>query len=275
MTTANNSSNKRQNTYSNGALRSYDGLASSMAVGFFNEVGVIDIAPINPQFVGKTPEKGDKVYNYDDKLKVYISADAAQGILAAINHLEALVNYAAEDSEFEAPKSISYEFGDKTFTLRAPGAKLRINGERPDLTNNYVIMFSIPDEDGNAVNVTHVLQVANTTLTYADKSTEELVLQTGLMNLKTFLAEIINLGTGSYRQGAALAAPKGGTSGKTTSEKSKGFGSILNEDDDFDDEENGDEEVKSSKPATTARKTLKPAGKKPVAKADIDDEFED
>lgn len=271
MATPNNQNRQKRAVYSNGSLKSYDGLASSLGVRFYNEVGVVDIAPINPEFVGKEAKKGDKVYNYDDRISIFLTPDVAQGILASIKHLQDLLDYAAQDEEFVAPTRLTYEWAERSCTILAPGAKLKINGERPDLSEKFVLMFNIPDEDGNAVTVTHILQNTDLTLTYPDKSQEIATLNTGLESFKTFLSEIISLGTGAYRQGAALAAPTGGASGKSTAEKSAGFGKILDEDDDFEEEE-GEATTSKAKPAT-ARKVLKP--NKTVQKANLDEEFLD
>lgn len=274
MTTPNNANNRTKRAiYSNGSLKSYDGYSSSMGVRFYNEVGVVDVAPINPEFVGKEAKKGDKVYNYEDRLSVFISPDAAQGLLSTIEHLQGLLEYALQDEEFVAPTKATFEFGDRACTICAPGARLRINGERPDLSEKFVLMFSIPDEDGNPIPITHILQNTDITLTHADKSQEVVTLTTGLDSFKQFLREVIALGTGSYRQGAALAAPTGAASGKSNADKSKGFQQILDEDDEFDEEETSTAKPAANKSGGTARKTLKPAKPKPPATGNLDDEF--
>ena len=270
MSTPNANNRTKRAAYSNGSIKSYDGLASSLGVRFYNEVGVIDIAPINPEFVGKQAQKGDKVYNYDDRISVFTTPEVAQGCLATIKQLQDLLEYALQDEEYVAPTRATYTWGERSFTILAPGAKLKINGERPDLSEKFVIMIAVPDEDGNVVNVTHILGNGDLTLTFPDKTKEEQILYVGLENLKAFFNEVIALGTGAYRQGAALAAPTGGAA-KSASDKSKSFSTVLEDEDDFD--EDNDAPAKSATKPSTTRKVLNPKSKAPV-KADLDKEFD-
>lgn len=256
----NNRSNKR-NVYSNSDLRSYDRYISSLGFSFFNSLGTLSLSAISPDAIGKEPKSGDKVYDHENALKVYISAAVAVRILNGIKFLKQSIKDFEENPEDGVqPKMVTIPFGkDRKLTLMVPGAsKITVkdgSGKRVsvDTTESYVLRVSMTDSEGTQLDAMHVLQNDSIVLTDINKEEYEITTHIGLEMLEAFLSEVISLGTGSYRQGTVLGLPSNGNSNSSGKGKSPFATQSMSDDDDDVEEE---DDSPKSKPKSKTTKVL-------------------
>jgi hypothetical protein len=263
---------KRKAVYSNSDLRSYDQYVSALGFSFFNSLGVLALSAINPDAIGKPPEAGEKIYDHENALKVYVSGATAGKFLTGIELLEKYIAEAElseEGNDVVQPKSVTIPFGkDRTLRLMAPGAsKVSVkdgSGKRvvADTSESFVMVVSVQDTEGNHLTATHILQNDSVILTDIEKEDYEITTHTGLRMLKDFLKEVVNLSTGAYRQGTLLGAPSG--SSFSSGKKASPFATNSISDDDDDVEEESHE--------TT---TKAPKGNKSKVTKSLEQEFDE
>ena len=251
-------SNNSVRTFSNSKFSSYDGHVSSLGFRFFNNMGVIDLNPIHPEFVGKTPSKGDKVYSYDDKLSIYITPVLAHATLKAIESLRQLVDNGMEDDSI---KSASASVAGNRITIYAPGAvKVKSKNITADTSDKYVI--SIKTKNDEVAN--HILQNDTIAFETTGKNLLEDTVYTGLDMLEMFLAQVIDLSLAGGIQAASMANAERGDTNSGGRKKTNMFANIG------DDDEDDDEEDEVATPKAKGRSSKKLASIK-----SMEEEFEE
>lgn len=231
---------------SDNGFNSYDGVFSSMSVRFFNNTAVLDLAPINPDMTGKTPKAGDKVYDYESKRSLYFTSHTAYSLLVAIKKLK-------ESLETDEPlTSVKVEIGfgenKKSVEIFAPGKAITVQKKTYANENNFLLKCIIIDDEEKST-AYHILQNSTIELKVGKDVYEE-EFYSDLEMLELFLLQVINLGTGAYRHGAALAG--GVASSGTNKPKSKFF--TVDADDEDDDETSDDDDEETEKPTSKTKR---------------------
>lgn len=250
-------------TFSNAKINSYDNSVSSLSFRYFNNLGVIDVNPINPEFIGVTPKKGDKVYNYEAKMSLYIVPQLAHSALKAIAQLRKLIETGVEsdDGKPVAIRSFTVAQSGNSITLYAPGQiTVKANKKVIDTSENFVL--SIKNKKDEIAN--HILQNDAVEFMTADKSVLEDTVFTGLDMLELFLEQVVQLNIYGNVHAASVANNEG-RSGSTGGGSKSGNSYFNNSLDDDEDEEDVVDEVPASK---------KSASKKKLA-AVMEDEFDE
>lgn len=244
------------NVYNNSKVSSYDSHVSSLGMRFFNNLGVLDLNPINPEFIGEQPKKGDKVYNYDEKLSLYITPQLAHLTASGIKQLRSLIESGLDDDSI---KSFTANSAGNAITIYAPGTVVvRAAKKVVDTDNNFVL--SIKNKDNETAN--HILQNDVVQYNTTNKDVLEDIVYTGLDLLEAFLVQCIELSLYGGVQAAAIAnADNRGGSGGSTAKKGGMFANLGDDEDDEDDE-------LESKPVPKRKSKSK-------ALSEIEDEFAD
>jgi hypothetical protein len=241
MSNDNAGGGRRQSTYTNSEINSYDRDFSSMSFTFAEGRGLISLSPIFEEYIGKQPKRGDNVFDHDSKLNFSVDAQAAVRIKRGI---QALLN----DAEQDEPEitNVCLRFGNdkqaRSLTIFRPNG-VKLSGQNFD---NYLLRLTTT-KDGSEEKMYHVLQ--NSVVAYkVGKEEVEEVVETDLMLLLEFCDRVIDNSFMVMRHGAKLAGGvrAGGSGG------SKGAGRRAVEEEDGD----GESEGKSEKPRAGAKASM-------------------
>lgn len=264
------------NTFTN--LPSYDSYFSALSYRLYNDTGVIDLSSIDPSFIGKTPKKGDQVYDHENRLSVYINAHTASSIKEAVMILQQSLEAEAEDDD-DKVRAVVVNFGNefsgaRTITIYAPGrVKAKAARQPVDTEENFVVRFDIT-KDGETVQALHIMQNSVVTALFTKESTNEQydqTIYTDLNLLLNFCDAVIMNACGAIRHGVGVASPRpqgggSGASGGASGGAKNRFAAEL------DDEEAEEEE---EEPSTRGgkRTSAKPAGT--ATRKALEEEFDD
>ena len=248
------SGGRRQTTYTNSEINSYERSYSAMSFTFADGRGLIALSPIFEEFVGQTPKKGDSVYDHDSKMNFSIDAQAAVTLRHGIRTLL--------DDEDEGVSCFHLRFGgdknQRTLSIYRPNT-LKLGGKTQP---NFLLRVSTKKDDTEE-KMYHLLQRNVVVFKTSDGEVEEEV-ETDLILLLEFAEQVIANSLGVYKHGARQA---GG--GAPAQQRSAGKKRSVVEEEDGDGDSSGDGESESSgrRPGAKAG-----AGKK---KVDIDTDFDE
>lgn len=256
---------KRKTTFSFSDFNSYDSTVSALSTRWYNKLGVIDFAPINPEFIGKRPKKGDQVYDYESKVSVYVGITFAKQLLKAITQVRALLEL-EEDSEVT---TITARAGGKSISFHLPGKKtLKTKGKVVDTSENIIIEAVVPGEDDDKIKVTHIMQNTVTEIVAKDGEVIELTEYLDLDLLEDFLLAVVQVALGGIEHATKNAGGGGSSSGTSSSKKKSKFAAINDDDDDDFEEEDDEDYTPNPKKKSSARKPK-------VSTSDLEDEFDE
>lgn len=272
-----NGGGERRSTTTYTDIKSYDSHFTSLSASLWNNGGMLNLAPIDPKFIGQVPKKGDKVYDHESQLGFFVNAAGAVALRQAINSLRKMAE-GYEDTEESAPseiiRSVVVDLGNEGIGIRrvtvyAPGkVSIKAAGTAAPTSENYVLKFEV-ERDGEIQIAVHVLQNSEVQYSFTKASGEGDIVETvytGLELILEFLTAVITTGTAAPKHGAAMVAqPSGGAAQKPF----KGNAT-------FDE---GDDEAEESEETTTApRKPGRTAGARTAPRAQVAslaEEFDD
>ena len=259
---------RRQSTFTNSGWSSYDNTFSAMSFVMANDAMLLQFAPILPDMVGRTPKKGEKVYDYDNKVNVSLTAHAVQ--------LQQAVDFLLDSDDSVKSVQVGGEFeGASSITIFKPHG-IKLNGQSYD---NFVMRIEVT-RDGDTIKAYHVLQSHVILIHPKEKGADvqELEVQTDLEVLvKACDAALENAFQGAHH-GAKQA---GGSSGSSEGARRSRMAQVAEDDeddeettasarksarslaDDFEDEEessDGEEKPKASSARARRMAKAKPGG---------------
>ena len=278
--------NRRQNsTYSSANFSSYDEQVSSLSFSYANEGSFIEVAPIIPTMIGKTPKQGEKVYDYDNRVSTFISAQHAILLRRALNNLLELVE---ADEEIPAKTEVTIPTGQgiRRVTLIAPGrVSLKIKGKKTNFPDNFMLKLETKKSDDETVLAYHILQ--NSVVSYiSGEETSEEVVENDILMLIEFCNMVIDLSLGKVRHTASMTrnlVNANQSSSSNGGKKGSAFNSMDDDDDDgedsdYPDDESEEDEEDSSNKKSSKKRSSTSAKKSPVSKKtrkSISSEMED
>lgn len=223
--------------WSNAEFNSYDGRFSALSFAFANGSTMLQIAPIFADTIGKELKRGERRYDYDNKISVSLDRNA-QALKAALQYLT---------SDAEDIKSITVG----PITVFRPH-QVSLNKQTFD---EYILRIEV-ERDEQKTRMYHVLQNHVFTITKSDKTTEEMVVESDIDMLMHACDVAMTNAMNLPRHAAAQV--QGGKAGG--GQRSGGLAQAVEEDGD-------DEDPNASSPETQA-------GRKATSKA-LADEFDD
>lgn len=221
--------------WSNAEFNSYDGRFSALSFAFANGSTMLQIAPIFAETIGKELKRGERRYDYDNKISVSLDRNA-QALKAALQYLT---------SDAEDIKSITVG----PITVFRPH-QVSLNKQTFD---EYILRIEV-ERDEQKTRMYHVLQNHVFTITKSDKTTEEMVVESDIDMLMHACDVAMTNAMNLPRHAAAQV--QGGKAGG--GQRSGGLAQAVEED---------DEDPNASTPETQA-------GRKAASKA-LADEFDD
>ena len=120
------------------AAQFYDRKRASLEIGFWNRNIYVKMAPIFTNMVGKTPAKGEKMYDYENNIFFYVPATQLNQVVKQIEAFEA-----GEIAE------IIIETDDKVLAISCPGVYDGIDGRSISLSrkdNGQSIVFALEEQ---------------------------------------------------------------------------------------------------------------------------------
>lgn len=223
--------------WSSAEFNSYDGRFSALSFAFANGATMLQIAPIFAETIGKELKRGERRYDYDNKLNVSLDRNA-QALKAALQYLT---------SDAEDIKSVTVG----PITVFRPH-QVSLNKQTFD---EYILRIEV-ERDEQKTRMYHVLQNHVFTITKSDKTTEEMVVESDIDMLMHACDVAMTNAMNLPRHAAAQV--QGGKAGG--GQRSGGLAQAVEEDD-------GEEDPNASSPETQA-------GRKAASKA-LADEFDD
>ena len=223
--------------WSSAEFNSYDGRFRALSFAFANGATMLQIAPIFAETIGKELKRGERRYDYDNKLNVSLDRNA-QALKAALQYLT---------SDAEDIKSITVG----PITVFRPH-QVSLNKQTFD---EYILRIEV-ERDEQKTRMYHVLQNHVFTITKSDKTTEEMVVESDIDMLMHACDVAMTNAMNLPRHAAAQV--QGGKAGG--GQRSGGLAQAVEEDD-------GEEDPNASSPETQA-------GRKAASKA-LADEFDD
>lgn len=221
--------------WSSAEFNSYDGRFSALSFAFANGATMLQIAPIFAETIGKELKRGERRYDYDNKLNVSLDRNA-QALKAALQYLT---------SDAEDIKSITVG----PITVFRPH-QVSLNKETFD---EYILRIEV-ERDEQKTRMYHVLQNHVFTITKSDKTTEEMVVESDI-DMLMHACDVAMTNAMNLPRHAAAQVQGGKASG---GQRSGGLAQAVEED---------DEDPNASSPE-------KQAERKAAAKA-LSDEFDD
>lgn len=221
--------------WSSAEFNSYDGRFSALSFAFANGSTMLQIAPIFAETIGKELKRGERRYDYDNKISVSLDRNA-QALKAALQYLT---------SDAEDIKSITVG----PITVFRPH-QVSLNKQTFD---EYILRIEV-ERDEQKTRMYHVLQNHVFTITKSDKTTEEMVVESDIDMLMHACDVAMTNAMNLPRHAAAQV--QGGKAGG--GQRSGGLAQAVEED---------DEDPNASSPETQA-------GRKAASKA-LADEFDD
>lgn len=206
----------RKSIYSDADYASFDSNFSSMKLNLIDSKGGIALAPIFPEFIGKKPKAGEKVYNYEAKIGVIINNAQALTLRDGIGHLK-------KDPSL---KSIGIKMtlytGTKAISVFAPGA-IELSKKKFD---SYVLRIVNSVEEGDTQKIYHVFQKSE-----IDMGKDTFEVDTGLNLFIEFLNKIVE---NSF--GVAMHANKRSSNNSSSGNYRSSSRSVVEERESEDDE---------------------------------------
>lgn len=215
--------------WSSAEFNSYDGRFSALSFAFTNGATMLQIAPIFAETIGKELKRGERRYDYDNKLNVSLDRNA-QALKAALQYLT---------SDAEDIKSVTVG----PITVFRPH-QVSLNKETFD---EYILRIEV-ERDEQKTRMYHVLQNHVFTVTKSDKTTEELVVESDIDMLMHACDVAMTNAMNLPRHAAAQV--QGGKSGG--GQRSSGLAQAVEEDDDEDPNASSPEKQASRKAASKA-----------------------
>jgi hypothetical protein len=221
-----------QATYTNADFSSYDGLFSALSFMLINQSTTLQLAPIDPAMIGKQPKKGERVYDYDNKLTVMLNAPFAMQLQKAFEYIT--------DPELDAEVtqitvSTGVEGNSRAVTIFRPGAvKLKVAGKSTQFDENYLMKIEIT-KDGDTTRAYHVMQ--NSVITFGMKNAEgvksedEVTIEHDIEIIKQVCQRVIDTALGLSRHGATQAVRMNG-GGSSPARKKNAFQGVEEGEDD-------------------------------------------
>lgn len=245
---------QRQSVSSYTDITSYDSFFSSVQYRLLNMGGLIVVSPIVPEMIGRTPKKGDTVYDYDNQQNIFIGAENALIMRKALARFTEDYANSLQDEDYPKPGVLSLDLGNVKFKLHAPNnlkRGLKNHGKETNTEDKYILVID-REVDDEQIRMVHVFEEPKTyTIEYEGYEPEEVVIYSGIELLIKFLDGIINVGTGWARQAAAQAIPPAGGSdrGSNTKRAKRSFSGVAFDDEEVNEIEEDDEEETPRRPA--------------------------
>jgi hypothetical protein len=220
MSAAENTKNRQKTTFSNSDYISFDKFFSALSFVFANGGAICRLIPINKEMVGKTPKKGDNIFDYESRVNYGISAEEATALLEGLELLE----------NQEDAKSFSFSPSNakngKTITIYAPNT-ISLNKIKHD---DFVIKFERKKEDESVEKFFHVFN--HSEYKYTNLANEEATyrLEHDISIFKKFLENVITNSIGIPGHIARQTVEQMGT-GKRGGNSGGSSGQQVEEDD--------------------------------------------
>lgn len=188
----------------NGNWTSYNNTFSALTTSMFNNVLNLTISPVLPGMAGKTPTKGEKVYDHENKINFGLTPKVAMDLVRAIEYLNdnTSVNRVTVRTGLE-------NRGNEFVFIRPNGVKL--NGENYD---QYVLRASKIEDGAATVTIYHAFEKSSFLTETADKTVSEMEYHSGITILKQILLAYVERDGASPEHGAKAALGTN-TMGKT------------------------------------------------------------
>ena len=250
MSGQNTRNNDRKAVFTNAYTNSYDSTFSSLSFKYIDDKAFLVFAPIFPNMVGKTPKKGERIYDYDNAISFFVSPQVASTFLRTIRSF-------MDDQDSEEPSMTKLIIGDefgRTMTLCAPGA-IRIS--KKVFEENYVLKVTSTQND-ETINAYHVLQTNVCTMVNTSKEEEEFLIHSDIELLITFCEELIKIALASPRHIANYARNMIGANNNSNKGNGKRGNAFANMEDDEDDEPTSDDDEEESAPSSKKTSNKKP-----------------
>lgn len=235
--TRNNNSRENVTTFTD--LTSYDSYFSSLSYKLFNGASMIELSSIDPAFIGKQPKKGEKVYDHDNRLSVFVTANTAFLLKSGIKQLRESIANEEEDDE-DKLKSVSVDFGNATtgvrkITVFAPGrVVVKAGGKKAPVEDQFVVTFLV-EKDGEKITAVHALQNSELTYSFTKDSANDSVTDVVNVGLELFLAfldSVIINATGLVKHGASSVPRSAG--GASAPRRQNQFDAAIDDEDEDD-----------------------------------------
>ena len=238
---------QRKSTFTNADLSSYERHFTAMSFVWVEGRGMISLAPIFDEFVGKEPKKGDNVFDYDSKLNFAMDAQGAIQLRSAITNL----------MENEELKMASITFGggknSRTIAIFKPNT-LKLSGKHYD---NYILRLTTKKDDEEE-KMYHVMQHGDVNYKTTDNEESAETLDIDMLLMLEFCSQLINNSFNVAYHGAKRA---GGSPASSGGARRGGSRRSVEEEDGNDGDGGSDDDGGKKAP--------------PKKKAKLDDEFAD
>lgn len=247
--------NAGKTTYTNSGFTSFDNTLSSLRLLFNNSRASFAISPILKDMIGKSPVKGEPMYDHDNNVLFFMTAELAQDLKTVINRIKHIIETNPEELDviqyFEAVGSGGNSRSIRVYT---PGSlKLRLNGKKVSFDDNFVLRFTQEAADsGEDETIYHQIAMSSYEITTKENEVISETYDIGFDLLLEMLDAILEMNMSvpyhTARLTANLSSQGGGNAGR-----SKRRSSVMSEvDDDDDDSAENDGEDDSE---TTTRST--------------------
>lgn len=186
---------ERSAIFTNAEVNSYERSFTSMSFVWLDGKGLISLAPIFDEFVGKEPKKGDNMYDYDSKLNFLVDPQGAIRIRSAVkNILNADV------------KSVTVEFSpqmksNRTLTIFKPGC-IKLGGKNYE---NYILRLTTKKDDEEE-KMYHIMQHDVVQYKLEDNTSEEETIEVDMLLLLEFCNTLIENSFNISMHGAVRAS---------------------------------------------------------------------
>lgn len=237
-----NQTSTNTSVYTSSNTSFYDKHASALELKFVNNNGLLKFSPINQEFVGKEPKKGDKIYDYESATNVLISGIDAKRLLDAIE-----ADSYEEDAMTNTSIVIQTETATftRTLSILKPGTtRLSTMKER---WNGYIL--SIVQEHGKdgKMTVIHCFNPSNYAFKNAKKEVTEYETHPEFDLFVEWLKAVVQVAVGGYRHSVNLVTSKLniGRTSNSNNQRTRNTPTVV-------DDETGDEDVSKTSTALAA-----------------------
>lgn len=236
-----NYSGTNTSVYTSSGTSLYDKHCSAIEFKFVNNNGLLKFSPINAEFIGRDPKKGDKVYSYDEASNLLVTALDAKRLLTALS--------VEENSEEDEYSQIIIDTESAMFTrkitIHKPNTiKLTTMKTKHD---SYIIQVSQEHEKDGKMVLFHCFQASSFSLkNVKTKEVEVYTDHTEFELFKDWLRAIIDVSVGGNKHSVNCLTSKMSSGNRAgNNNRSRNVPQIEGEEDDSDD-------VKQSKTALDA-----------------------
>lgn len=230
MSNGNQTTNTSVYTSSNTSF--YDKHASALELKFVNNNGLLKFSPINSEFVGKDPKKGDKIYDYESSTNILISGIDAKRLLDAIEADNYEEDAMANTSIIIQSEAATFK---RTLSIFKPNTtKLSTMKER---WNGYILSIVHEHEKDGKSTVIHCFNPSSYAFKNAKKEVTEYETHPEFDLFVEWLKAVVQVAVGGYRHSVNLVTSKlsVGRSGSGNNQRTRNTPTVVDEDGNDDD----------------------------------------